>query len=208
MENLLVKPKPMNIKVLVQRLLYSRADEESLLKKILLLPLSLLSLIYRFLVRSRLGLYNGGILKIHSLPCRVISVGNITLGGTGKTPTVIYLAGLFKEKGMQPVVLSRGYKAKSSAATAVVSNGATTFMDPQEAGDEPFLLVTSAFHIPRAIFFLRKIGLNPIAAPADFLGQSRYNYAFSPWFPAADHFAHSSYAIKEYAGLLFYRFLK
>ena len=148
MENLLVKHEPMNIKVLIEQLLYSRADEESLLKKLLLLPLSLLSLVYLFLVQSRRSLYNGGVLKMYSLPCRVISIGNITLGGTGKTPTVIYLAGLFKDKGMHPVVLSRGYKAKSSAATAVVSDGATTFMDPQEAGDEPFLLSQTLPGVP------------------------------------------------------------
>jgi tetraacyldisaccharide 4'-kinase len=138
----------MNITVFVQRLLYSRADEESFLKKLLLLPLSFLSLMYRLLVKSRLTLYNSGILKMHSLPCRVISVGNITLGGTGKTPTVIYLARLFKNKGMQPVVLSRGYKAKRSVATAIVSNGTTTFMDPQEAGDEPFLLSQALRGVP------------------------------------------------------------
>jgi tetraacyldisaccharide 4'-kinase len=138
----------MNIKVLVERLLYSRTAEESLLKKLFLLPLSLLSFVYHFLVQSRQALYNGGILKIHSLPCRVISIGNITLGGTGKTPTVIYLAGLFKDKGIHPVVLSRGYKAKSSAATAVVSDGTTTFMNPQEAGDEPFLLSQALPGVP------------------------------------------------------------
>jgi tetraacyldisaccharide 4'-kinase len=138
----------MNIKVIIEQLLYSRADEESLLKKLFLLPLSLLSFVYRFLVQSRQTLYNGGILKRDSLPCKVISIGNITLGGTGKTPTVIYLAGLFKNKGVQPVVLSRGYKGKSLAATAVVSDGTTTFMDPQEAGDEPFLLSQALPGVP------------------------------------------------------------
>lgn len=138
----------MNIKVFFEQLPYSRADEESLLKKLLLIPLTLLSLLYHFLVQSRQTLYKGGILKMHSLPCRVLSIGNITLGGTGKTPTVIYLAALFRDKGIQPVVLSRGYKAKSTAASAVVSDGATTFMDPQEAGDEPFLLSQALPGVP------------------------------------------------------------
>lgn len=74
--------------------------------------------------------------------------------------------------------------------------------------DQPFLLVTSAFHMPRAINFLKKIGLNSIPAPSDFKGQSQYNYSFSPFFPAADHFMHSSFAIKEFVGLIFYKFLK
>jgi uncharacterized SAM-binding protein YcdF (DUF218 family) len=62
--------------------------------------------------------------------------------------------------------------------------------------------------MPRAMFFLNKIGLNPIPAPSDFLGQSKYNYSYSPLLPAANHFLHSSYAIKEYLGLIFYKFLK
>ena len=79
----------------------------------------------------------------------------------------------------------------------------------QEAlGDKSFLLVTSALHMPRAMFFLKKIGLNPIPAPADFKGQSKYNYNYSPLVPSAGHFSHSSSAIKEYIGQIFYRFLK
>jgi len=78
----------------------------------------------------------------------------------------------------------------------------------QVLGDQPFLLVTSALHMPRAMFFLKKIGLNPIPAPADFKGKSKYNYSYSPLLPAADHFANSSYVIKEYVGQIFYRFLK
>jgi len=78
----------------------------------------------------------------------------------------------------------------------------------QVLGGQPFLLVTSALHMPRAMFFLKKIGLNPIPAPADFKGQSKYNYSYSPFLPAAGHFANSSYAIKEYVGLIFYKFLK
>ncbi len=78
----------------------------------------------------------------------------------------------------------------------------------QLLGEQSFLLVTSALHMPRAMFFLKKIGLNPIPAPADFKGQSKYNYSYSPFLPAADHFVHSSLTIKEYVGLIFYRFLK
>jgi tetraacyldisaccharide 4'-kinase len=87
-------------------------------------------------------------LKTHHLPCRVISIGNITLGGTGKTPTAIYLAQLFQNRGIQPVVLSRGYKAQSSATTAVVSDGTTILMDTHEAGDEPFLLAQALPGVP------------------------------------------------------------
>ena len=78
----------------------------------------------------------------------------------------------------------------------------------QFLGDQPFLLVTSASHMPRAMFFLNKIGLNPIPAPADFKGQSKYNYRYLPLLPTAGHFADSSLAIKEYIGHLYYRLLK
>jgi len=138
----------MNMKAFVERLLYTPSSQESFLRKLLLLPLSLLSLIYRFIVQARQILYSRGVLKTHRLPCRVISIGNITLGGTGKTPTAIYLAHLFQNRGIQPVVLSRGYKAQSSAATAVVSDGTTTLMDAQGAGDEPFLLSQALPGVP------------------------------------------------------------
>jgi len=138
----------MTIKAFVERLLYTPSSKESFLRKLLLLPLSLLSLIYRFIVQSRQVLYSRGVLKTHRLPCRIISIGNITLGGTGKTPTAIYLAHLFQNRGIQPVVLSRGYKAQSSVPTAVVSDGTTTLMDAQEAGDEPFLLSQALPGVP------------------------------------------------------------
>jgi uncharacterized SAM-binding protein YcdF (DUF218 family) len=75
-------------------------------------------------------------------------------------------------------------------------------------GGRTFLLITSAFHMPRAMFFLKKIGLNPIPAPANFKGQSKYNYSYSPLLPSTSHFADSSSVIREYVGLIFYRLLK
>jgi uncharacterized SAM-binding protein YcdF (DUF218 family) len=78
----------------------------------------------------------------------------------------------------------------------------------QLLGEQSFLLVTSAFHIPRAMFILNKIGLNPIPAPANFMGQSKYNYSYSPFLPAAIYFTYSSSAIREHIGQIFYRFLK
>jgi tetraacyldisaccharide 4'-kinase len=138
----------MNIKARVEQLLFSRPSEERLYKKLLLSPLYLLSLIYRFLVQSRQTLYSTGILKSFTLPCRVISIGNITLGGTGKTPTAIYLAQLFQARGMKTVVLSRGYKGTSSEKAAVVSDGKRILLDVREAGDEPFLLSKALPGVP------------------------------------------------------------
>jgi len=128
----------MNIKARVEQVLFARPSEERFYKKVLLFPLYLLSLIYCFLVQSRQTLYRRGILQSCALPCRVISIGNITLGGTGKTPTAIYLAQLFQTRGMKTVVLSRGYRGKNSDETAVVSDGKKILLDVREAVIEDY----------------------------------------------------------------------
>jgi uncharacterized SAM-binding protein YcdF (DUF218 family) len=74
--------------------------------------------------------------------------------------------------------------------------------------NEPFLLVTSAFHMPRSVYLFEKLGMNAIPAPCDFKGQSKYNYSYSPFLPITGHLSNSSLAIKEYIGLLFYRLVK
>ena len=71
--------------------------------------LRLLSLPYGAAVALRNHLYDRGLIRPTKLPCPVVSVGNLTVGGTGKTPTVIFIANLLKERGYRPAVLSRGY---------------------------------------------------------------------------------------------------
>jgi tetraacyldisaccharide 4'-kinase len=107
-----------------------------------------LSLVYGVLVRLRIGAYAAGIFRTKELPCRVISVGNITLGGTGKTPAVINIAGLMQQHGRLPLVLSRGYGRKDESATTVVSDGASLFLDPAAAGDEPSLIANRLARVP------------------------------------------------------------
>jgi len=114
----------------------------------LILILSLLSLLYRPVVNLRNKMYDYGILKQNRLPCKVISIGNITVGGTGKTPAVIMLAKLLKEKGYRPAVLSRGYGGKKKSAVNVVSDGSKIMMGHMEAGDEPILIAKVAEGIP------------------------------------------------------------
>lgn len=138
----------MTIRTMVERMLYSGQSEESISRRFFLLPLTLMSLLYHFLVYSRLVLYKTGVLKSYALPCRVISVGNITLGGTGKTPTTIYLARLFKEHGMKTAVLSRGYKGRCSEKVAVVSDGERILLNALDAGDEPSLLSKALPGVP------------------------------------------------------------
>ena len=102
-----------------------------------------LSRAFRFLVNTRDRLYQSGVLKTHRLDHPVISVGNLTVGGTGKTPLVILLAERFRDEGFRPVVLSRGYKRKGSG-TVIVSNGNGPLVPWDVAGDEPFLIAKRA----------------------------------------------------------------
>lgn len=66
----------------------------------------------------------------------VISIGNITMGGTGKTPFAAFLAAHFRSQGMRPAILSRGY-GRSSRGTILVSTGEGPLVGPDEGGDEP-----------------------------------------------------------------------
>ena len=70
-----------------------------------------LSQVYRFLLVIRAGCYKSGVLKCHRLSVPVVSVGNLTIGGVGKTPLVSFIAQAVKEKGSRPVILTRGYMA-------------------------------------------------------------------------------------------------
>ena len=114
----------------------------------LLLLLIPCSLIYGVVICLRNSLYNLGVFKQKKLAAGVISVGNITVGGTGKTPMVIMLARLLREKGIQPAVLSRGYGGTSIAPVNIVSDGKKVLMSAAEGGDEPVLIAKSAPDVP------------------------------------------------------------
>ena len=107
-----------------------------------------LSFHYRLIISFRNWLYDHKILKETVLPCPVISVGNITVGGTGKTPCVILLAQMLKENGFKPAILSRGYGGKSIHPVNIVSNGNMVLLDSKTAGDEPFLMAHALKGIP------------------------------------------------------------
>jgi tetraacyldisaccharide 4'-kinase len=99
-------------------------------------------------VSVRNKLYDKGISEQRRLSCPVISVGNIAVGGTGKTPTVILIAGQLRDLGMRPAVLSRGYGGSADAPVNIVSDGNRILMNPVEAGDEPVLMAKSLPGIP------------------------------------------------------------
>ena len=87
-------------------------------------------------VRFRKFLYRIGLLKKHTLQIPVIVVGNITVGGTGKTPLVIWLADFLKSRGYQPGVISRGYGGRARSWP----QGVTVDSDPKQIGDEALLI--------------------------------------------------------------------
>ena len=111
-------------------------------------PLYLPACLYSIIVRIRARLYQCGMLKTRRLPCKVISIGNLAAGGTGKTPFTIYLCGLLKDKGFKPAVVIRGYKGASEGSTCVVSDGKNILMSPFDAGDEAVLLSRSLTGVP------------------------------------------------------------
>lgn len=107
-----------------------------------------LSKLYGLIVSLRVFLYQRGVLGSHQLKNPVISVGNLTVGGTGKTPLVGFLAQILKKAGYQPVILSRGYKGRSKSPTLLVSDGQKLFCGPEECGDEPYLLARKLEGVP------------------------------------------------------------
>jgi tetraacyldisaccharide 4'-kinase len=119
----------------------------------------MLSLLYRAIVEARLALYRNRIFRSHSHGCLVISVGNLTVGGTGKTPVVELLARALQEGGRRVAILSRGYKSvprplilrlvdritkkKAVFIPRVVCDGQSLLLDSRTAGDEPFMLANN-----------------------------------------------------------------
>jgi tetraacyldisaccharide 4'-kinase len=122
--------------------------ETGIIAKIILIVLNLLSFLYQGIVNLRKLMYSWGIKKQKSLAAKVISVGNITVGGTGKTPVVQLLAKTLVGKGHKVVILNRGYKANFSDEIGLVSDGNEVLMNAEEAGDEAYMLASSLKGIP------------------------------------------------------------
>jgi tetraacyldisaccharide 4'-kinase len=102
---------------------------------------------YRGLLRTREWLYGHGVLRSRALPCPVVSIGNLTVGGTGKTPAVELAVRTLTELGHHPAVISRGY-GRSTKGVQVVADTASIRMDAEEGGDEPFLLARRLPGVP------------------------------------------------------------
>lgn len=118
-----------------------------------------LSRVYRSVIFVRHFLYAKGIFKHHILGCQVVSVGNLTVGGTGKTPVVEVFARELQKEGRRVAILSRGYKKEelpwserltnrillrgSSEPPRIVSDGKTLLLDSAMSGDEPYMLASN-----------------------------------------------------------------
>jgi tetraacyldisaccharide 4'-kinase len=115
---------------------------------IALLPITLCSYLFKAVVVLRGFLYRKGIFKRHRLSCKVISIGNITVGGTGKTPATCLIARHFKNAGCNVAVLSRGYRAQAGAEPLIVSDGNHIIAGPEVAGDEAVMLAQKLPGVP------------------------------------------------------------
>lgn len=107
------------------------------LKNILLSPLSSL---WEGLYKARRSMYEYGLLKKEYFKVPVISIGNLTFGGTGKTPTIIWLVQKLESLGLESVILTRGYKGNLEHKDGIIKGGQRFLSNPQEFGDEPLLI--------------------------------------------------------------------
>jgi tetraacyldisaccharide 4'-kinase len=128
---------------ILQFLWYRR--DEGLAAKILLAPLWLASHLYSRIASGRRQRLAGRGAKVTA---RVISIGNLTVGGAGKTPVAIHIARELQKRNARPAVLSRGYGRLDENREAVVSDGECILESARRAGDEPLLIARSCPGVP------------------------------------------------------------
>jgi tetraacyldisaccharide 4'-kinase len=131
--------------------------------------LKLLAYVYAKITDVRNALYDKGVFETHDLRARVISVGNITTGGTGKTPLVAYIAEVLAAGGEKVCILTRGYGRSNSKHRVLVSDGEKVLADATTGGDEPVelaqkllgkaIVIADADRISAAEWALRKFGV-------------------------------------------------
>lgn len=96
--------------------------------------------LYSAAVRARNGLYDAGLLPVRRLPAPAVALGNLTVGGTGKTPVTSFAAASLSESGYRVGVLARGYRRAGGSAPLVVSDGRSILAEAARAGDEAYLV--------------------------------------------------------------------
>ena len=120
------------------------------------------AVLFEVVVRLRSRYFRHRRLHRSGLSCQVISIGNLALGGTGKTPLCIYLACLIREAGYRVAILSRGYRGHAEKTGAVVEAGSSIFAAASQVGDEPALMA----------YLLRPLGI-PVLVGRDRLASGR-----------------------------------
>ena len=126
--------------------------------------------LYGAIMRLREACYRRGVFTSHRLPVPVISVGNLTVGGTGKTPMVQHLARLLKDNGFRPAVVSRGYGGRAQGRVNLVSDGSRLLLDADLAGDEPRFLAETLPGVPVLTGIVRRLpAQEAVAMGADVL---------------------------------------
>lgn len=123
-------------------------ERKGLLESLILLTFSLLSYLYQGLLSLALWGYDLGLWKKNQLSGKVISIGNITVGGTGKTPTTQMLAQMLQSWGIKAAILNRGYRSQYKGLIAQVSDGEKIYLSAAEAGDEAYMLAKNLPGIP------------------------------------------------------------
>ena len=128
-----------------------------------LLPLSF---IFAFIVKIRNLLYDNGLLKILKVNIPVISIGNITAGGTGKTPITIFLAEEAKKRGFNPGIVSRGY-GRESKSNCIIHDGIRLLETVDRSGDEPYLMGRLLKDVPIIVSKNRFVGAKSLLEKFD-----------------------------------------
>ena len=114
-----------------------KVTNSKFIKFVLLSPLSKL---WENIYRIRRSFYEYGLFKKDYFKLPIISVGNVTFGGTGKTPMIIYLTKKVIDLGLNPVVLTRGYKGELEHKSGIIKGGQRFRSNPKQFGDEPLLI--------------------------------------------------------------------
>lgn len=107
-----------------------------------------ISSVYGDIQALRERLYAKGCFTARKLPCKVVCVGNLTAGGTGKTPMIMYLAELLQRHAISVVIVSRGYRGALEQSGGLVSDREQVLRSAAEAGDEPYLLACRLQGVP------------------------------------------------------------
>ncbi len=128
-------------------------NEKNIVDKAILGGLSAGETLYSFGLNMLLSFYEAGHVNQYKLDAFTISVGNITAGGTGKTPFVQYMTKKLQAKGKKVGILSRGYRGAYEKEGAIVSDGKKVLLNPEQAGDEPYLLAKT---LPGAVISVGK----------------------------------------------------